>query len=405
MSVTAPPAPLMVSEVFDTLSGEAPTAGQPATFVRLRGCVVECDTCDTLYAVFRETRGYQKGYLRGLRRGAGHLTPQRTLQLGPVDKEALDRAARYWAAVFPDQAAEVRWPAGSDGRLEFTGGVEVLDAAPRTKEERRGFVAGVFDAIGSCFKVGGATSAWQVTVASGDDGLLDQVAAGLDDWSFRYSRRPATGRRHPAPTRSVLRIGTYDRDERGVDPDERRALAAAERQRFFDAFQPASSRKYGPFLRRWEPQQLGVDEIVPRCHNTLVVVSGSEPLQQHLDELITALHQHGHTVQIETSGAFDFKGTQRPDILVCSPKPNMGYRIAPSVYEAATIFKLVNGPPGSGFDWNGELAVRLRDAGKQVYVMPWGGPPTREAIVQTGRLAQELGVGFSPRLHYQLSIR
>jgi organic radical activating enzyme len=395
---------LQVSEIFDTLSGEAPTAGQPATFVRLHDCKVRCRTCDTLYAVFTPTRAYQKGYLQGLRRGAGHPTAQATLQLGPLDKEALDRAAQYWAAVFPALAAEVRWPAGSEDRLEITGGVEVLGMAPRIEEERRGFVAAVFDAVGSCFKIGGPTSAWQVTLASGDAALLDQVAAGLDDWRFRYSRRAASGR-HATPTRTVLRIGAYDRDARRVDPDERRALAAAERQRFFDAFRPASSGKYGPFLRRWEPQQLGVEEIVPRCHNTLVVVSGSEPLQQHLDQLITALHQHDHRVQIETSGAFDFQGTQRPDILVCSPKPNMGYRIAPTVYQAATIFKLVNGPPGSGFDWNPDLAVQLRDAGKQVYVMPWGAPPTRQAIEEAGRLAQDLGVGFSPRLHYQLQIR
>jgi organic radical activating enzyme len=226
------------------------------------------------------------------------------------------------------------------------------------------------------------------------------VASGLDDWRFPHTRRAAADNGSHAGLRT-LHLGANSPAQEG----EAAALAAAERQRFFDTFRPASSAKHGPFLRRWRAQELGVEEIVPQCHNKLVVISGGEPLQQNLDGLIAALHQQGHTVQVETSGAFDFQGNERPDILVCSPKPNMNYQIAPSVYDAATIFKLVNGPPGSGFDWNGELAVQLRDAGKQVYVMPWGGPPTQDAITETGRLAQQLGIAFGPRLHYQLNIR
>jgi organic radical activating enzyme len=397
---------LLVSEIFPTVSGEAPTAGQPATFVRLHDCKVRCQTCDTLYAVFTLTRAYQKGYLQGLHRAAGHVTAESALRIGPVGKEALDRAARYWTDVFAAPTAQVHWPPGSQDQLEMHGAeaLTAITADPRTEEERRGFVAGVFDAIGSCFRSSDSTSAWQVMLASPDGTLLDLIAEGLNDWRFRYSRR-AVAARGTRRNRHTLHVGVNDQGGRGLGADERAALAAAERQRFFDAFRPAISRKYGPFLRRWQPQQLGIEEILPQCHNTLVVVSGSEPLQQHLDPLIAALHQHGHRVQVETSGAFDFKGSERPDILVCSPKPNMRYRIAPTVYQAATIFKLVNGPPGSGFAWNRALAVRLRDAGKQVYVMPWGAPPTREAKREAGDLALELGIGFSPRLQYDLNIR
>jgi organic radical activating enzyme len=402
MSVAAPPLLLRVSEIFDTLSGEAPTAGQPATFVRLDGCVVRCNTCDTLYAVFGWTRGYKKGYLQGMRVGAGQLTAQGTLQIAAVDPEALDRTGQYWAEVFPTPA-QARRLGGAAAGLELSGpeAVEVTGQAPRTDEERRGFVAGCFDAQGSCTGTDETTSRWRLEVATADDNLLDLLASGLDDWRFRHARRAAADNGSGAPL-LTLHLGANNPGHEG----EAAALAAAEQQRFFDTFRPASSHKYGPFLRRWQAQQLGVDEIVPQCHHhKLVVISGAEPLQQNLDGLIAALHQQGHTVQIETSGAFDFQGTERPDILVCSPKPNMAYRIAPTVYDAATIFKLVNGPPGSGFDWNGELAVKLRDAGKQVYLMPWGGPPTQDAIVQTADLAQELGVAFSPRLHYLLSIR
>jgi 7-carboxy-7-deazaguanine synthase len=40
---------LNVSETFRSLQGEGPTAGAPATFVRLQGCSVGCSWCDTKY--------------------------------------------------------------------------------------------------------------------------------------------------------------------------------------------------------------------------------------------------------------------------------------------------------------------------------------------------------------------
>lgn len=41
---------LLVSEIFGpTIQGEGPSAGQPCTFVRLGGCNLSCDWCDTPY--------------------------------------------------------------------------------------------------------------------------------------------------------------------------------------------------------------------------------------------------------------------------------------------------------------------------------------------------------------------
>ena len=41
---------LVVSEIFGpTLQGEGPTAGKPATFLRLGGCNLACSWCDTAY--------------------------------------------------------------------------------------------------------------------------------------------------------------------------------------------------------------------------------------------------------------------------------------------------------------------------------------------------------------------
>jgi 7-carboxy-7-deazaguanine synthase len=40
---------LPVSEVFETIQGEATNAGTPAVFIRLQGCPVGCPWCDTKY--------------------------------------------------------------------------------------------------------------------------------------------------------------------------------------------------------------------------------------------------------------------------------------------------------------------------------------------------------------------
>ncbi|HTY94693.1 MAG TPA: radical SAM protein, partial [Steroidobacteraceae bacterium] len=41
---------LKVSEIFRSLQGEADTAGIPTVFVRLTGCPLRCQYCDTAYA-------------------------------------------------------------------------------------------------------------------------------------------------------------------------------------------------------------------------------------------------------------------------------------------------------------------------------------------------------------------
>jgi 7-carboxy-7-deazaguanine synthase len=41
---------LRITEIFHSLQGEADTAGIPTTFVRLTGCPLRCQYCDTAYA-------------------------------------------------------------------------------------------------------------------------------------------------------------------------------------------------------------------------------------------------------------------------------------------------------------------------------------------------------------------
>jgi 7-carboxy-7-deazaguanine synthase len=45
---------LDIQSIFATIQGEGPFAGQPATFVRLAGCNLQCPLCDTDYTSERE---------------------------------------------------------------------------------------------------------------------------------------------------------------------------------------------------------------------------------------------------------------------------------------------------------------------------------------------------------------
>jgi 7-carboxy-7-deazaguanine synthase len=44
------PSTLRISEIFHSLQGESRTVGIPTTFVRLTGCPLRCQYCDTAYA-------------------------------------------------------------------------------------------------------------------------------------------------------------------------------------------------------------------------------------------------------------------------------------------------------------------------------------------------------------------
>src|SRR4029077_4548914 len=43
---------LKLTEIFHSLQGEADTAGVPTVFVRLTGCPLRCQYCDTAYAFY-----------------------------------------------------------------------------------------------------------------------------------------------------------------------------------------------------------------------------------------------------------------------------------------------------------------------------------------------------------------
>ncbi len=49
-----------VHSIFNTIQGEGPFAGQPATFLRLAGCNLQCPLCDTEYTHGRKSWDYIK---------------------------------------------------------------------------------------------------------------------------------------------------------------------------------------------------------------------------------------------------------------------------------------------------------------------------------------------------------
>jgi len=52
VSRAASPTRLKVTEIFHSLQGEADTVGVPTVFVRLTGCPLRCQYCDTAYAFY-----------------------------------------------------------------------------------------------------------------------------------------------------------------------------------------------------------------------------------------------------------------------------------------------------------------------------------------------------------------
>lgn len=51
---------LQVHSIFPTIQGEGPFAGQPATFIRLYGCNLQCPMCDTDYTSKRAMFGIEE---------------------------------------------------------------------------------------------------------------------------------------------------------------------------------------------------------------------------------------------------------------------------------------------------------------------------------------------------------
>lgn len=80
--------------------------------------------------------------------------------------------------------------------------------------------------------------------------------------------------------------------------------------------------------KTWAVQQpnMSTAEIVEKCDQTVVVITGGEPCMQDLAELISLLHLNDKLICMETSGSLPIP--DGIDWVTCSPKAVIGYGLA-----------------------------------------------------------------------------
>jgi 7-carboxy-7-deazaguanine synthase len=59
---------LVINEIFYSIQGESTQAGRPCVFVRLTGCNLRCDWCDTVYAFYEGRAASVSDLLREIER-------------------------------------------------------------------------------------------------------------------------------------------------------------------------------------------------------------------------------------------------------------------------------------------------------------------------------------------------
>ncbi len=108
---------LKITEIFLSLQGEARDAGWPTVFVRLTGCPLRCQYCDTAYAFFGgEWRGIDEILAEVASHGVRHVCVTGGEPL--AQKRCLDLLRRLCDA-------------GYRVSLETSGSIDVADVDPR----------------------------------------------------------------------------------------------------------------------------------------------------------------------------------------------------------------------------------------------------------------------------------
>ena len=183
---------------------------------------------------------YRRGYLAGMVRGDGHIHHRaykrpngrpwvsHQFRLALVDHEALGRTADFLAQEglrthpFVFQAASEDRREVRAIRSQSVAGVAAVETAARiprspSRQWRKGFLAGIFDAEGSC-------SRGVLRIHNGDRELIDLTATSLHGLGFRTVEECRPGTNFPVYTVRVLG-------------------GLRERMRFFHLTDPAISRK------------------------------------------------------------------------------------------------------------------------------------------------------------------
>ncbi|MFG2053779.1 intein-containing Rv2578c family radical SAM protein [Micromonospora sp. NPDC048930] len=172
----------------------------------------------------KEWADYRRGYLCGMVRGDAHLGSRFRLAL--ADEEALDRTERFLTEAGVETRRSSAAPVTGKRRALTTlrtarqRDVEAIAELIRWPDEpaddwRLGFLAGIFDAGGSCSR--------GVFRISGGDEILDRAASALDHFGFRGVIE------HPGRPNRVRQL--------------RLTGGLPERLRFFHLTDPAITRK------------------------------------------------------------------------------------------------------------------------------------------------------------------
>lgn len=154
---------LEVVDTFYTIQGEGPYSGRPAVFVRLAGCILRCNNCDTDYTSNRE------------------LVP-------------MEELFRKTTSLFPHSSM-------------LTSGLVVLTGGEPFRQNVIPFIARLL------------TEGYQVQVETNGSLFPDELIPLYDDWKFSVVCSPKTEHIHPKLLPRVLAL-KYILDADYVDPDD-----------------------------------------------------------------------------------------------------------------------------------------------------------------------------------------
>jgi 7-carboxy-7-deazaguanine synthase len=157
-----------------------------------------------------------------------------------------------------------------------------------------------------------------------------------------------------------------------------------------------------------------VADIMSEVVEHHVVITGGEPTMYNLDDLILALHEARHYVQLETSGQQWLKGLLLPDWITVSPKRNLGFRVPEQYHSLADEVKFVIDSEISLCDVYRALDFFLysgRSTHIEISIMPEGAPPTELSMRHAMQMLHLLAnnsvphVRFGDRLQYRLGVK
>ncbi len=159
-------------------------------------------------------------------------------------------------------------------------------------------------------------------------------------------------------------------------------------------------------------ERMLVEDIVAQIHYPNVIITGGEPLQWDLDNLLKGIREApGHPVfriMLETSGAFDFKGHEVPDWITLSPKHMKDYQSSLGSGINVDELKFVVDMAFLEAYSKGIIkdVVATVQPNHGVYLMPEGNPPTEKHIALALEiLAKNPYWKFGCRLHTWIGTR